>query len=101
MLDKDVVLFNRQPTLHSNSLMAFESKIMKRDLTLKMHYSNCAGFNADFDGDEMNLHLLQNYPARSDGLELALSDKQFILPTNSNPVRGLIQDFIFAAVFLT
>lgn len=61
MLDEDVVLFNRQPTLHSNSLMAFKAKIMKRDLTFKMHYSNCAGFNADFDGDEMNLHLLQTY----------------------------------------
>lgn len=48
---------------------------MKKDLTLKMHYANCAGFNADFDGDEMNLHLLQNYNSRSDGLEIALSDR--------------------------
>lgn len=81
--------------------MAFQAKIMKKDLTLKMHYSNCAGFNADFDGDEMNLHLLQTYQARADGLQLALSDKQFILPTNSNPVRGLIQDFVFSSVFIT
>lgn len=58
MKNNDVVLFNRQPTLHTPSLMAFQAKIMKRDLTLKMHYANCAGFNADFDGDEMNLHLL-------------------------------------------
>ena len=55
-----------------------------------MHYVNCSGFNADFDGDEMNVHLLQNYLARSEGLNLALCDKQYILPTNKNPIRGFI-----------
>lgn len=38
--------------------MAFRAKVMPKELTLRMHYANCAGFNADFDGDEMNLHLL-------------------------------------------
>ncbi len=75
MTDDDIVLFNRQPTLHTPSLMSFKAKVMPKELTLRMHYANCAGFNADFDGDEMNLHLLQNYQSRSDGVNISLSDK--------------------------
>jgi len=55
-----------------------------------MHYVNCSGFNADFDGDEMNVHLLQNYQARSEGLYISLSNNNFILPTNKGPIKGLI-----------
>lgn len=99
--DGDVILFNRQPTLHKPSLMAFKIRVLPYENTIRMHYLNCAGFNADFDGDEMNVHLLQNYLARTEGLKLALCDKQYILPTNKQPVRGFIQDFIFSSVFIT
>ena len=73
--DGDIILFNRQPTLHKPSLMAFKVRVLPKELTIRMHYVNCSGFNADFDGDEMNVHLLQNYMARSEGLNLALCDK--------------------------
>lgn len=66
--DGDIILFNRQPTLHKPSLMAYRVKILHKELTIRMHYANCSGFNADFDGDEMNVHVLQNYQARAEGL---------------------------------
>lgn len=97
----DVVLFNRQPTLHKPSLMSFKLRVLPKEMTIRMHYANCAGFNADFDGDEMNVHILQSYLARSEGLNLSYADKQYILSTNKAPVRGLIQDFVFSCAFLT
>lgn len=101
MMSGDYVLFNRQPTLHKPSLMSFKARVLPRELTIRMHYTNCAGFNADFDGDEMNVHLLQNYLARSEAKHISLADRQYILPTSKAPVRGFIQDFIFAALFIT
>jgi DNA-directed RNA polymerase I subunit RPA1 len=97
----DVLLFNRQPTLHKPSLMSHIARVLPREHTIRMHYANCSSYNADFDGDEMNLHLLQNHLARSEAYNLSLSDKQYIVPTNNAPIRGLIQDIILSAVFLT
>ena len=97
----DVVLFNRQPTLHKPSLMSFKLRVLPKEATIRVHYANCSGFNADFDGDEMNVHVLQSYLARSEGLSLSYADRQYILSTNKAPVRGLIQDFVFSCAFLT
>ena len=66
-----------------------------------MHYANCNSYNADFDGDEMNLHFLQTHQARAEGYHLSLTDKQYIVAKNGEPIRGLIQDSIFSATFLT
>ena len=66
-----------------------------------MHYSNCKSYNADFDGDEMNVHLPQNYIGISEAYNLAATHKQYIVPTSGNPIRGLIQDFIISAVHMT
>lgn len=59
LMDNDIVLFNRQPSLHRISIMAFRAKVMKWR-TLRFNVCACAPFNADFDGDEMNIHLPQN-----------------------------------------
>jgi DNA-directed RNA polymerase I subunit RPA1 len=59
--------------------------------TIRMHYANCNTFNADFDGDEMNLHLPQELTARSEGYNIVNADYQYIVPTSGTPVRGLIQ----------
>ena len=56
-----------------------------------MHYANCATFNADFDGDEINLHLPQDALARAEGYGIVHADHQFVVPTDGKPVRGLIQ----------
>lgn len=66
-----------------------------------MHYANCKSYNADFDGDEMNLHFMQSHLARAEGYYISLNDRQFINTTNGNPLRELIQDSIISAVFLT
>ena len=56
-----------------------------------MHYANCATFNADFDGDEINLHVPQDLHARAEGYEIVHADHQYIVPTDGKPIRGLIQ----------
>ena len=60
-----------------------------------MHYANCKTYNADFDGDEMNMHFCQDELARSEGYFIANADNQYIAPTNGAPLRGLIQVFFF------
>ena len=58
--------------------------------TIRMHYANCNTFNADFDGDEINLHLPQDHLGRTEGYGLVHADRQFLLPTSGTPARGLI-----------
>jgi DNA-directed RNA polymerase I subunit RPA1 len=65
-----------------------------------MNYANCKSYNADFDGDEMNLHALQNYMAKAEA-ELCISDKMYNSPLNGKPIREIIQDAIISAVYLT
>lgn len=59
LVDGDIMLTNRQPTLHKPGLMAHRARVLKSEKTIRMHYANCSTFNADFDGDEINLHLPQ------------------------------------------
>jgi DNA-directed RNA polymerase I subunit RPA1 len=59
MTDGDFMLTNRQPTLHRPGMMGHRARIMRAERTIRFHYANCATFNADFDGDEINLHLPQ------------------------------------------
>jgi DNA-directed RNA polymerase I subunit RPA1 len=66
-----------------------------------MHYANCSTFNADFDGDEINLHLPQDQYGRAEGYGIVHADQQFIVPTDGKPIRGLIQDHVVAGVMLT
>lgn len=97
----DIVLFNRQPTLHRNSIMAHKVRVLPGDRTIRFHYANCGSYNADFDGDEMNVHIPQDYMARAEAEELLLSSKHYIVPTSGAPVRGLIQDSIAAATLIS
>lgn len=97
----DVVLFNRQPTLHRVSIMAHRVRVLPEARTIRFHYANCGSYNADFDGDEMNVHVPQDYIARAEAEELLLSSKHYIVPTSGAPVRGLIQDNIAAAALLS
>ena len=83
-------MFNRQPTLHKPSLMSHIARVLPKENTIRMHYANCSSYNADFDGDEMNLHFLQNHLARSEAYSLSLNDYQYIVAKNGSPIRGLI-----------
>ncbi|CCJ29287.1 unnamed protein product [Pneumocystis jirovecii] len=66
-----------------------------------MHYANCNTYNADFDGDEMNMHLPQNENARTEALLIADTDSQYLVPTSGAPLRGLIQDHVVTGVWMT
>lgn len=97
----EVVLFNRQPTLHRVSMMAHKVRVLLGDRTIRFHYANCRSYNADFDGDEMNIHVPQDEVARAEARQLMLSDRHYIAPTSGEPIRDLIQDHILAAALIS
>lgn len=97
----DIVLMNRQPTLHKPSMMSHRARILPGEKTIRMHYANCNTYNADFDGDEMNMHFPQNEVARAEALQIADTDHQYLVATSGKPLRGLIQDHISMGVWLT
>lgn len=96
----DVVLMNRQPTLHKPSIMGHRVRVLPGEKTIRMHYANCNTYNADFDGDEMNMHFPQNEVARAEALQIADTDHQYLSATAGKPLRGLIQDHISVSVHL-
>eukprot|EP01129_Flabellula_baltica_P009496 TRINITY_DN3888_c0_g1_i2.p1 TRINITY_DN3888_c0_g1~~TRINITY_DN3888_c0_g1_i2.p1 ORF type:complete len:1566 (+),score=370.20 TRINITY_DN3888_c0_g1_i2:27-4724(+) len=101
VVNGDTVLVNRQPTLHRPSMMAHVVRVVGDQRTILMHYANCNTYNADFDGDEMNIHLPQNELSRAEAYTLALSDKQYTVPKDGTPLRGLIQDHVCSGILLT
>ncbi|XP_050313380.1 DNA-directed RNA polymerase I subunit RPA1 [Anthonomus grandis grandis] len=97
----DILLLNRQPTLHKPSIMAHRARILKGEKTLRLHYANCKAYNADFDGDEMNAHFPQDEVARSEGYNIAEVAQQYLVPKDGTPLSGLIQDHMIAGVRLS
>ncbi|OAD76996.1 hypothetical protein PHYBLDRAFT_123028 [Phycomyces blakesleeanus NRRL 1555(-)] len=97
----DMVLLNRQPTLHKPSIMAHKARVLPGEKTIRMHYANCNTYNADFDGDEMNIHFPQNEVARAEASFIANTDNQYLVPTSGDPLRGLIQDHVVCGVWMT
>ncbi|KAH7310477.1 DNA-directed RNA polymerase I subunit RPA1 [Stachybotrys elegans] len=100
MTNGDVVLMNRQPTLHKPSIMGHRVRVLPGEKTIRMHYANCNTYNADFDGDEMNMHFPQNEIARAEALQIADTDHQYLSGTQGKPLRGLIQDHISVSISL-
>lgn len=98
--DDDVVIFNRQPSLHRMSMMAMKIKY-RPGKTFKLNTSSCKPFNADFDGDEMNLHVPQSDFTKIEILELASVESQIISPAKSNPIITIVQDTLTSAYLLT
>jgi len=92
MMDGDAILFNRQPTLHRMSMMCHIARIMKRGDTFRMNVADTKPYNADFDGDEMNLHMPQDVEAESELRNLAAVPYQIISPANNSPIIGIYQD---------
>ena len=100
MEDGDVVLFNRQPSLHKLSIMAHRVKVMEWK-TFRFNICACAPYNADFDGDEMNMHLPQTEEARTEASLLMGIQNNLITPRNGEPLVAASQDFLSAAYLLT
>ncbi|KFK35011.1 hypothetical protein AALP_AA5G222600 [Arabis alpina] len=101
MQDGDVVLVNRQPTLHKPSIMAHIVRVLRGEKTLRLHYANCSTYNADFDGDEMNVHFPQDEISRAEAYNIVNANNQYARPSNGDPLRALIQDHIVGSVLLT
>ncbi|CAL1701179.1 unnamed protein product [Somion occarium] len=99
--DGDLLILNRQPTLHKPSMMVHKARVLQGEKTIRMHYANCNSYNADFDGDEMNIHFPQNQVARAEAMFIANTDNQYLVPTSGKPLRGLIQDHVVAGVWMT
>jgi DNA-directed RNA polymerase I subunit RPA1 len=97
----DAMLLNRQPTLHRPGIMAHRARVLKGEKVMRLHYSNCKSYNADFDGDEMNAHFPQSEMARAEAYHMVASPKQFLVPKDGTPLQGLIQDHVIAGVKMT
>lgn len=98
--DGDIVMFNRQPSLHQMSIMAHYVKVLPGK-TFRLHPSVCPPYNADFDGDEMNLHVPQSEEARAEAILLMRVQDQLISPRYGGPIIGALRDFITGAYLLT
>ena len=96
----DIAIFNRQPSLHRMSIMAHYVRVLPYK-TFRLHLCVCPPYNADFDGDEMNLHIPQSEEARTEALMLMQVQDQILSPRFGGPIIGAIRDFITAAYFFT
>ena len=101
MLDGDPVLFNRQPTLHRMSMMCHIAKVMKVGNTFRMNVADTKPYNADFDGDEMNLHGPQDEESQAELMYLAAVPYQIISPQNNAAIVGIFQDSMLGCARFT
>lgn len=100
LIDGDIVLFNRQPSLHKLSIMCHTAKVQPQR-TFRFNECVCTPYNADFDGDEMNLHLPQTEEARAEALVLMGNRSNLVTPRNGELLIAATQDFITGGYLLT
>jgi len=100
IVDNDWVLFNRQPSLHRMSMMGHRVKVMKGD-TFRLNVSVTPPYNADFDGDEMNMHVPQSVQSMSELINIAAVNHQIISPRENKPIITIVQDTLLGMYKLT
>ncbi|RLM58305.1 hypothetical protein C2845_PM18G08230 [Panicum miliaceum] len=98
--DGDFVLFSRQPSLHKMSIMGHRIKIMPYS-TFRLNLSVTSPYNADFDGDEMNMHFPKSFETRAEVLELVMVPKCIVSPQSNRPVMGIVQDTLLGCLKIT
>jgi DNA-directed RNA polymerase II subunit RPB1 len=91
IMDGDVILFNRQPSLHKESMMGHRVRVMPYS-TFRLNLSVTTPYNADFDGDEMNLHVPQGEESRAELHQLAMVPHNIVSPQRNGPLMGIVQD---------
>ncbi|HUU76431.1 MAG TPA: DNA-directed RNA polymerase subunit A' [Methanoregulaceae archaeon] len=96
----DIVLFNRQPSLHRMSIMAHRVRIMP-GRTFRLNPAVCPPYNADFDGDEMNLHIPQTEEARAEAAILVCVEENIRSPRFGGPIIGGIHDHVSGIFLMT
>ena len=100
LINGDFVLFNRQPSLHKMSMMGHRVRVMKGN-TFRLNVSVTPPYNADFDGDEMNLHAPQSIAAVSELRNIASVVYQIISPRENKPIITIVQDTLLGINKLT
>ncbi|CCD23823.1 DNA-directed RNA polymerase III core subunit RPO31 NDAI_0C01620 [Naumovozyma dairenensis CBS 421] len=98
--DGDVVLFNRQPSLHRLSILSHYAKI-RPWRTFRLNECVCTPYNADFDGDEMNLHVPQTEEARAEAINLMGVKNNLLTPKSGEPIIAATQDFITGSYLIS
>ena len=94
------VLLNRAPTLHRLGIQAFQPKLVE-GRAIRLHPLVCAGFNADFDGDQMAVHLPLGKAAQREALELMLASNNILGPKDGKPIVTPSQDMVLGNYYLT
>ena len=100
LINGDIALFNRQPSLHRMSVMAHHVRVMPFK-TFRMNLCDTIPYNADFDGDEMNLHIPQTVEAQVEAETLMIVPKHIRSPRFSGPIIGATRDHISGLYLLT
>ena len=100
LINGDVAIFNRQPSLHRMSMMVHQVRVMEGK-TFRFNLAVCTPYNADFDGDEMNLHVIQSEEARAEAKILMRVQEHIITPRYGGSVIGGIHDHISGAYLLS
>ncbi len=100
LIDGDLVLFNRQPTLHRVSIMAHEVKLLPGN-TLRLNSAATTPYNADFDGDDMNIHVPQSLEAQAEAKYLMRPQDLILSARNGEPIMYLKEDELVGIYLLT
>ena len=100
LMTGDIVVFNRQPSLHKMSMMGHRARVMPFS-SFRLNLCVTTPYNADFDGDEMNLHVPQDLAARAEVRELMMVPKNIVAPASNRPVMGIVQDSLLGSMLMT
>lgn len=100
LMDGDIVIFNRQPSLHRVSMMSHTVKVLPGK-TFRFNVADCKPYNADYDGDEMNIHVPQNEEAQSEAELLMKVEANILSPRNGEPLITPDLDQISGLFLLT
>lgn len=94
------VLLNRAPSLHRLSIQAFKPKLIEGK-AIQLHPLVCAGFNADFDGDQMAVHLPLSDKAQYEAREIMAANKNLLKPADGTPILHIVQDLVLGIYYMT
>lgn len=100
LMNDDIVIFNRQPSLHKMSMMGHRVKVLP-GLTFRLNLSVTTPYNADFDGDEMNMHVPQSIEASTEISELMMTNKVIVSSQDNKPCMGIVQDSLLSSFMMT
>ena len=94
------VLLNRAPTLHRFGIQAFQPRLIEGK-AIQLHPLVCKGFNADFDGDQMAVHLPLSDKAQQEARDIMAANKNILKPADGTPILHIEQDIVLGIYYMT